>query len=331
MLTQNGQPLTLYHGTCSEFELFRPLSHFGTRQAAEQIVARPHIAYDRFNNDSFEQKCAKASQQLREIMENRKKGITPQKPVPRIIPVYLRINNPLVLPDIHGHDMSDYKNIIFRMLMCRQWGDESLLYQSNRLEQNNGLNRKTNFNRLCQSADFMSEIRFIFNHPFDCPYGDVLWELAAGGFYPLAIKMEQGRTVEEINRTHLAAQRMIRFFEERGYDGIQYRNEHEDKNSISYICFRSEQVVRLDRQLMITRPTSRPKNESILQKIRERVLPFVKPTPLTEQEMEMLYFFELEVGHKNSALMPRLKPTEAIRVTSQPLFVSAPDNENERG
>ncbi len=334
MLTRHGYPIRLYHGTCAEFEVFRPLSHFGTRRAAEQIQKKLHISVDGFNNDSLETKALQATLQAMNILSNVKKGIPNKKDLtPKIIPVYLHLNNPLVLPDIGAHSIANYKNIIFRMLIYRQYGgNPPLCTDCSENGSNYYLNMLKIFTEVCQSANFMSEIRFIFNHPFECPYANVKRELSLGGLYPIVTEPEHGRSPEEINRTHLAAQRMIRFFEEQGFDGIQYINEKEDAGSVSYVIFRPEQVVRLDRYPPVSTLAPYPRDDETLKKIQEETLPQVKPTPFSEREVELFYFFELELtkGKNESFLLHSIERPQASYVTTKTLLIKPSNGGNEK-
>ncbi|MGM0422521.1 MAG: hypothetical protein ACQEQL_05415 [Pseudomonadota bacterium] len=73
----NGQPLVLFHGTVQDFDPadFRPLSHFGSASAANFVAE--------MDGD----------------------------PGGRLFPVFLRMHNPLEIPDIYEHNRPQFANL----------------------------------------------------------------------------------------------------------------------------------------------------------------------------------------------------------------------------
>ena len=94
-----------YHGTYRDFEKFKPLSHFGSLQAAKRILSLgPKIeVISDFNEIYF---------------DNTNLDFTELSEQSKIIPVKLNINNTYELQDIHAlHDMSFYKNMLLYHFM----------------------------------------------------------------------------------------------------------------------------------------------------------------------------------------------------------------------
>lgn len=81
VVNQRGEPLKVYHGTDAHFSAFAPDSHFGTRRAANDRIR------NRFGKDRVGQ---------------------------HIIPVYLRITNPLRVTDAEASNESMLLNAIVR-------------------------------------------------------------------------------------------------------------------------------------------------------------------------------------------------------------------------
>lgn len=94
-----------YHGTYRNFEKFRPLSHFGSLQAAKRILIlgpKAEVVSD-FNEIYF---------------DNKKSDVKELSKQSKIIPVKLNINNTYELQDIEAvHDLSFYKNVLLYHFM----------------------------------------------------------------------------------------------------------------------------------------------------------------------------------------------------------------------
>lgn len=85
VVDQHGRPLKMFHGTHAGFEQFHPGSHFGSIRAANQRVryTMHHFPYDDIDGS-------------------------------RVLPVYLRITNPLRVTDIEASDEATLLNAIAR-------------------------------------------------------------------------------------------------------------------------------------------------------------------------------------------------------------------------
>lgn len=94
-----------YHGAYRNFEKFRPLSHFGSLQAAKRILIlgpKTEVVSD-FNEIYF---------------DNKKSDVKELSKQSKIIPVKLNINNTYELQDIEAvHDLSFYKNVLLYHFM----------------------------------------------------------------------------------------------------------------------------------------------------------------------------------------------------------------------
>ncbi len=288
IVDSDGKPVTFYHGTNAEFEVFRPLSHFGTKKAAEMILQKRGNLIT-----SYSLPEQKSSKQF--ILDDLNGKIPHKTGIPRLIPVYLKIKNPIVLPDLGGHTLGSYKRMIFNLLLARQLGIDSVLKHSFRFARAHKLAYKDVFYSLCRRANFMPLYRFMFEDPFNRPYADVKKELSMENLYRVVQEDEDGLKAEEINRAHLAGQRMIRFFEAQGFDGIRYTNKFEDIGNESYIIFRPEQVVRLNRDREVS-PVKHEMSadEAVLKKIQYETLHHLSDQPLSDSEIfqQMIHQFE---------------------------------------
>ncbi len=274
MLVKNGNPLLLYHGTCATFDAFRPLSHFGTRRAAELILKYGHgkIKHNQLtltpkNNIDFFGKQPTGN--------------------PRLIPVHLKISHPLPLPDML-HTLSGYAHAVFCTALARQLGISSFSEATYQLAKEKNISSTEAFTSLCRQADFMPDYRFIFNDPLTCPTEQVKRELFLGNLYRLT-------PFEQENREHLIVQRLIRYWERQGYDGICYFNDTEDIGSRSYIAFRPEQVIRLDKPVPCRFSYRSAACEAELDKIWQNTVEISDAPPLDEDESSRVLLFEMGV------------------------------------
>ena len=85
VVDRHGRPMKMYHGTDADFEHFHPGSHFGTVKAANQRV--------RYRQRHFPHADIDGS---------------------KILPVYLRITNPLQVTDMEASEESALLNGIAR-------------------------------------------------------------------------------------------------------------------------------------------------------------------------------------------------------------------------
>ncbi len=275
MLTRYGYPIKLFHGTCSEFEVFWPLSHFGTRLAVQKVLRIPRIKFDLFavlNAAAVKQEWERLSRE--------------QTPQPKVIPVHLQIRNPATLVDPDFHSLKGYKDLVLQWMMKREFKTNADLDVYVRRAMRHMPNSEffPMYEHFCKRAHFMKQFRFMFEQPFELSSEAVKHELSLGGLFALTETAAHGLSAEQINRSHLVAQRMIRFFESLGYDGFQYVNEFENKGQMSYINFRPEQVIRLDRGKMVPQSHKTPENEALLDNIWQAALAQMPEKPMTSEE-----------------------------------------------
>ncbi len=207
-----------YHGTRNQFDRFRPLSHFGSRRAAQHIldnrVASSEI-FDIIRDKQFDMAYCDVFDAPAE----------PQIPG-RVIPVQLNMDNTYEIQDIAGHHEFNY----FRGAMLYHITHEM------------------------QIAGVPKFIDDMFVEPFRMPADDVRAELMSDTLYPVATARSGYYLPHEIDQYHLCSQRMIHYFESMGYDGFHYNNRIEDRGHTSYIVFRSENVHILGRTPLVAHP-----------------------------------------------------------------------------
>ena len=191
------QDETFYHGTRAQFEHFRPLSHFGSWDAASEILkSSPTIKKEKLDG-------------LTDITNPSSNNAT-NNGHSIIIPVQLKLTNTYEIQDFAScHDLKSYMGFV--------------LYH---IEHDLKIEKTPEF------------FDYIFKTPFKIPYSNVVLELTNEGLYKPQF--------EELDRYHLAFQRVIQYFESLGYDGFHYVNQYEDAGHISYIVFRPENILRLD-------------------------------------------------------------------------------------
>ena len=296
ILSSAGYPIKFYHGTYAQFEQFRPLSHFGTKEAARDIlesryVSRREVLWDKTMGEMVSEF----------LFQKNEKKLSSEG---YIIPVYLKINRPFVLPDIGYHSVNSYKEGLIFHLLSAQWQTNMPLRRACQLfnpQRDKNSPIPYFFNRMYKMADFLPSIRFIFEEPLQLNIQDVRRELSLETLFPLA-ENELTKLAQKTDRYHLIFQRMIRFLENKGYDGFVYENETEDKGSLSYVIFRSQQVIRLDRSFVNT-PCGYPssKNERELLLIERKSLSEKNNIEIPMKEIERQTEFQL------CMTQPRLK------------------------
>ncbi len=281
MLMKNGSPLVLYHGTAAEFETFWPLSHFGTRRAAERILL--------MNGSRIKSNIL--SFWPLDDFELDEKGCE------RIIPVHLKINRSLHLPDF-DHSLFGYKLMVYQLLFARQSGGTPPLWYNRRRVRGRDVNTRKTFETFVQNPDCINEFRFIFNNPIGLSKDGVKKELTLGGLFEFT-----GDDMTDCS--NVMVQRMIRFFESMGYDSISYFNNCEDVGSQSYIVFRPENIVRLDK---VGELSHRPEATAELDAIRKDELKKMELCRLMPVEIEELYGFGEDIlPYSFSKKMPKAK------------------------
>lgn len=242
-----------YHGTRAKFDRFRPLSHFGSWEAATDILASS---------------CTIKTEKLDGLTEIKSSNKPPQTPIPDsiIIPAKLNINNTYEIQDFAScHDLKSYKGFVLRHIAHDLQIDGAPKF-----------------------------FDYIFTEPFSMPCHDVQNELIQETLYTPEF--------EEIDRYHLSFQRIIQYFEALGYDGFHYINQYEDRGHTSYIVFRPENIIRMDK-----------KNQEIPTPTYIRTTPKILPVrKRTDDEQARLYFeninhddlFEQKVTNTQPSLMP---------------------------
>ncbi len=269
MLKQNGSPKIFYHGTGSQFDTFRPLSHFGGKNIAEFFAG---ISTDVVKGES-----------LFLMPDNEQTQATAQQE-PVIIPAHLKMNNPLLFPSSCLF-LSQYQDQFFYTLLQRHLGVSSVAEYIQK--QANGETVDVHafsdsLGKLAQGADFLSEYRFVTDDPKTCPYDIVKQELALENLYPVVPDTEP--RAEEYNRAHLMLQRMIRTYESMGYDGILYAPYPRNFKYEHAITFRPECVERLDKQVTVPERQFAPQKESALAKIKADRMRDMTVQPLQDFE-----------------------------------------------
>ena len=197
-----------YHGTRTKFDIFRPLSHFGSYKAAQKIIRYPFVKEECLDLDTEQQKYE----------FNKNKTSENASSFKTIIPVKIKLNKTYELQD-YAATCSDIK-----------YFQAQFLYH---------IINDLKINGVPKFYDY------IFSQPFQMSDDAVAHELLNESLYKLA-KDNMFFNGNEINRYHLSFQRMIQYFENLGYDGFNYTNLHEDKGHTSYIVFRPENIIRLD-------------------------------------------------------------------------------------
>lgn len=245
---EDGNPLVLYHSSMAWFEKFQPLSFFGTLLSAKNV--------------GFEKACKSEKASDLDYADLDKYAALPE-PKPetyyiwyclqkvqeiQTIPVCLNMKRPLIIPDLVNHRIRDYMAVVVNELkkdtytpsMKREFPflnffGVAWIYLHQKVKQTE------------------PEYEMIFNDPDQMDPKAVVRELQLEKLFAPLLPID-GNTPTicgniSINRVNLMYQRMIRFFERRGYDGFAFPNWTDDSGSMSFICFRPSQVVRLDRKL----------------------------------------------------------------------------------
>lgn len=197
-----------YHGTYSDFDRFRPMSHFGSIYAAKSIINSGSVKYEMIDGLPKPGKMYI----LQKIFSKLEKKA-------RIIPVNLNLKNTYELQDIEAiHDKSFYQSVLlFHFLKDLGHKKLTLLYD------------------------------YIAKDPYNkLSWNSVKKELETDSLYEPAVGKDHGYSLEEVDRYHLFLQRLIQYFESIGFDGFHYTNHYEDNGHISYIPFRPESIIRLD-------------------------------------------------------------------------------------
>lgn len=243
----NNTPLVLWHGTCAKFDTFYPLSQFAVDKyisdSSQFYTQLRHPPKERFQEGTFDKLVHK---ELMAILSRTKKSISDQRlkkrPDFKIIPVHLKMRNPLIL-SCFGFDLDpNLSGLIWAIL------------------------KKRGKNLSKEKTSVYSD--FIFKDSYQISTSKIQKELALGHLFSYSEN-------EEDNHYHLAAQRFIFFMEKMGYDGILY--DEYMKNSVdayregkistfdgrSYVIFHPDQAIRLDKKIDV--PTIRPSTRDTIE------------------------------------------------------------------
>lgn len=218
LVDEYKRPVLFFHTSpVDSIENFLPLSHFGTKNAAE--MRAQHFMYQALG-------IPEPAQLQKDFPSRLKKRLTKSEQVPQLFtyPVYLYSKSALKIPDLGQHDIIQYKTW-FR----DKYAPKSLfLTGKERLEGDGVGETKTKYKKALTE--------FIFEAPFKQKQEELEKELSADSLFENHVE-----TAKKV-----AFQRMIHFLEGEGYDAFSYNNDYEDKNKTSFIIFRPEQVFHQD-------------------------------------------------------------------------------------
>ena len=318
-----GGPLTVYHATSHQFEMFYPLSHFGTFQAAQTRIKSfsetKHLAFSMYENAGSEKEIGNAIGFILNDLLKMQKGEKTKKyrHEPVTIPAHLVLSNPKIMPEI-GFYRSGYKNdLMYRLI------EDDLLFGFRFFKHaNKAMQQVMALRSILNQVKVPPIYDFIFKNPFQISDEAVRYELGLECLYPILGKNDLNNEYKElkdhslnknefVNRSHLSMQRMIRYWENLGYDGFIYEDTVDDlvenrgnlpsvvrkiilpsmtpengRGAFSYVVFRPGQVIRLDRPAEYLKEPLYPsaKNQQKLDAIRDNTLSYMEPRLLTRQE-----------------------------------------------
>jgi hypothetical protein len=147
-----------------------------------------------------------------------------------IYPVYLDIKNPLRLPDTSNHGRETYKTLMAGILTPEEIDD---VFQQPWQESFYDLQGML-ADDVSSYAPDGGALSALFNQfkEYVADYESEIEELREGGLYD-----EYG-----LNPNNLWCQRLVNVLSAKGYDGLCYENQSEDKGSVSWVIFNSHQV-----------------------------------------------------------------------------------------
>lgn len=178
-----GHPVKVFHGTCSRFHAFLPLSHF----TVDENLAKDYAQSKRTPWEYGPAQDRDVKNRVSDMLQTMGR---PVNQIRRIIPAYLRLSRPLRAPGDRVPDTYQGGEI-YAYLRQAQLASSALHNHSD------------------------SRADFIYQNPFEMPEAAVKSELALDTLFPVSV---QG----DLNRSHLVKQRLIQFWEKQGYDGFQY-------------------------------------------------------------------------------------------------------------
>ncbi len=178
---KDGKPEVMYHGTNADVTEFRPFSHFGTAKAA---------------NDRYE-----ALRSFSEDVVHRDAGPF------SIVPVYLKLENPLRMPDLAGVDANTskpYEEALDDFDKKYPPDDDDISRRFQAIDRGEGPTHAS-----LESDTDLSE--YLYRN--DVIDSEEFWEV------------------------QYSPQKAMELLKAKGYDGIVYTNDVEDTGSDSYIVF----------------------------------------------------------------------------------------------
>lgn len=305
-----GEPLTVYHATEQRFETFFPLSHFGSITAAQTRIKKfshtKHVAcsFVESAGDCFKNINLMLKTILNSIQSPKKEKRYVNEPI--YIPVHLALRHPKRMIEM-GFYRSGYKDdLLYRMIKDQlTFGFRFYRHLTSVHKKNMALYQ------VVASLKVPPMYDFIFVNPFKITDEAVNYELGLEHLYPILGKLNKNPNKDDllhfnieqqlsnnsyVNRMNLSMQRMIRYWEALGYDGFIYENTVDDNGAFSYVIFRPEQAIRLDREGQYqTFPVYiNPKNQQKLDEIRDRTLSQMAARPITKAEISRMTAWYLE-------------------------------------
>lgn len=243
LIDEYKRPILFFHTSPVEnIERFLPLSHFGTKKAAD--MRSMHFIYQALGIREPEVLPA-------ELPKNVLTQFSELKNAPKLFtyPVYLYSKSALKIPDLGKHSLEQYKNWFKEKYTPKA----KFLTGKERLEGDGVGETKTTYKKALTE--------FIFDDPFRQSKENLEKELSADSLFTFP------KSISEL-ASKAALGRMIRFLEGEGYDSFVYKNDYEDKNQASYILFRPEQIFKQNSS--DTEHTLPPKNAILLAQIERR-------------------------------------------------------------
>lgn len=265
VLTINGYPLRIYHRTTAEVEKFLPFTHFASKSTVENVSFNPYATYP-------DSKTLKDSSY--------------------VMPAYLFISNPKLLSFSAGGTVSDWQKSFVKELVQEQFGDGLSCYMACQ-ENVFNKNRSAIARELFDLFQYKKDYAFIFQNPYQLKQEDVLRELKLETMFA---NVESHS--EETTAKYLVMQRLVRFWEKKGFDGFVYPSGLYK----AYVTFRPQQIKRLDRSFTDWHLTFPSKdNESKLSQIYQATTA-EKQTQLSLQELVFWEKCLTEVSLRNKSL-----------------------------
>ncbi|MBE6455726.1 MAG: hypothetical protein E7014_04700 [Alphaproteobacteria bacterium] len=303
-----GMPLTVYHGTHYQFETFLPLSHFGTLYAAQNRIKTANPIKHTFSSliESAGNLKKNVTLGFNLLLENLIKPTEKLTDTDRCIPVHLALRHPKRMDDM-GFSRSTYKDdMLYRLIR------EQLLFGYRFHRHLTSVSKRLNaLQQIINGLEVPPMYDFIFKNPFQISSSAVRRELGLENLYPVlgsldncsAVVDEKSKypqniltSVDKLNRERLCMQRMIRYWESLGYDGFIYTNNIEDVGAFSYVVFRPNQVIRLDRPPEYLKNPLYPSisNQKELDIIQINTLASMESRLITKAEAKRMEMWHLE-------------------------------------